>query len=206
MTVLTYKQLIVQQTFICSFDEVHRSINSKSWKDAEAIYVQGVSKRIHVHQNHHEVCQKQKALPNSGLDTCVVHTFKVYFMFYKCSMWPPPAARTTLNRYDNSSQTRFSFSRFTVLNAAIIRSSCYRHLLEVVKHKRCLQHTSTRKSHTQRCPGIWQTKRRKRRLYRLTYQSIAKALFHQSIAEALYHSEKLEHQDAYGALLHLVQK
>ena len=37
-------------------------------------------------------------------------------------MWPPPAVRTTSNRYENSSQTRLNMPRSTVLIAAVIRS------------------------------------------------------------------------------------
>ena len=54
-----------------------------------------VSKRID--QNHYVICQKQKLIENYSLDTCVVHTFKFYFMFYKCLMWPPLAGWTTSN-------------------------------------------------------------------------------------------------------------
>ena len=37
-------------------------------------------------------------------------------------MWPPPAARSTSHRGENSSQTRLSMSRSTMLIAAVIRS------------------------------------------------------------------------------------
>ena len=59
-----------------------------------------------------------KTLQNSSLNACVLHTF----MFYKCSVWPPPTATTTLSRYENLSQTRHSMPRYTVLISAVIQS------------------------------------------------------------------------------------
>ena len=82
--------------------------------------IQGVAKRIF--QNHHALRQQQKILQYFNLDTCFVHIFKSYFLFYKCSMWSPPAARTTSNQYENSNQTRLSMSRSTVLIAVVIQS------------------------------------------------------------------------------------
>ena len=40
---------------------------------------------------------KAKTLQNSSLDACVVHTFKFFFMLYKCSMWSPPTAQHQAN-------------------------------------------------------------------------------------------------------------
>ena len=49
-------------------------------------------------------------------------------------MWPPPAARTTLSRYENSSQKHLSLSQSAVLIVKI-DLSCHQYMLEVVVDK-----------------------------------------------------------------------
>ena len=65
---------------------------------------------------------KTKNIVNFSLETWAVHTFKFYFMVYKCLEWPPSAARTTSGQYENSSQMPLRMSRSTALIAAVIRS------------------------------------------------------------------------------------
>ena len=95
------------------------SFKRQLWLIIKVYYIQGVLKRIR--QNYYLIFQKQRTIKNSSLGRCVVQTCKFYFMFYKCSVWPQPAARTTSSRYENSSQTRLSMSRFTVLIADVIQ-------------------------------------------------------------------------------------
>ena len=79
---------------------------------------------------------KAKTLQNSCLDACVVHTFKFFFMLYKCSIWRPPTAQHQANmRIFRKCATACQSTPCSFQLS--FNLSCHRYLLEVVEHKLC---------------------------------------------------------------------